>query len=576
MPGFLLAMLVVLGVDVASLEAKLDETIPPRLEETHVPGLVVSVVADGEVKLARGYGLASVEDERPMTADTPVRVASLSKTFTATAVALLEERGQLDLDADMRTYLGEAALEHPITLRHLLSHTSGVINNNVGRVALERPQESLGDFLARTMPPRVFAPGRGVLYSNHGNALAGRVVELQSGRAFADFVEAEILAPLQMNASGYDVPDDLATSYVIDAQGRTRQIYLHFRTVPASGMITTAHDMGRYMLLHAGDGQPILAPATMAKMRKKVGVIHDALPAYHYAFAHARFAGHPSRAHGGSVPAFLSRFVIFDDRGVGVFVAQNAFGENLTGEIAKLVVQEMLGPGEELDLPPAAAPDAATLAGSYRMLSKRLTPAFTQPVATLMDAEVDVAVDDHGQLHVNGKRFHWVREHEFRAPKKSGGYETLVFIAHEGGELWMHRGFSSGYRRPVVSARALHVTLVAVCLVVLLGVAVSTKWTGRRAAAVAAVALVGFVVPHLYVLYVDAGQPLYLQPMRFGAPWWLAAVRGLRYVAVGLSVLALVRPGTHKRRGGLATAAVATAALIAVELFWDLGDPGLG
>ncbi|MCA9706802.1 MAG: beta-lactamase family protein, partial [Myxococcales bacterium] len=344
--GLALALAVAPPIDPQRLEQHLDQEVPARLRASGVPGVVISVVQGERVLLAKGWGLADVDAGTPMDGTrTVVRVASISKTVTATALARLEARGRVDLDASIDRVLPEGLalaerFGEPVTVRQLLGHTAGIINNNVGRVARRPPAEALVDYLARTMPPHVRPPGVAVLYSNHGNALAGLAVEQLTAEPFARHVEREILEPLGMHRSSFERRPDLeaalATGYTVEDGEAAVYEDLYVRTVPASMLHTTAADMARYMLMHLGapgPGRAVLPPPAHQRMRTPGPGLHPALPSYHYAFAHGHTAGHPTRSHGGGLPGFLSRVVLFDEPQVGVFVAQNADGTSIVSEL---------------------------------------------------------------------------------------------------------------------------------------------------------------------------------------------------------------------------------------------------
>ncbi|MBL4685747.1 MAG: beta-lactamase family protein, partial [Nannocystaceae bacterium] len=185
-------------IDHSALERELDTIVSEHIAGTGVPGVMVTVTSGSRIIVERGWGLADLDSGRPMDPSTTlVRIASLSKTFTATAVAQLEDAGRIELDADIDTYLQRVKTAGPfavaVTLRHLLAHTSGFINFNSGRVSRQPLHpEDFESFMARTMPPRVYPPGTATLYSNHGNALAGLVVQDVARIPFAQYVADNI------------------------------------------------------------------------------------------------------------------------------------------------------------------------------------------------------------------------------------------------------------------------------------------------------------------------------------------------------------------------------------------------
>jgi CubicO group peptidase (beta-lactamase class C family) len=195
-----------------------DELISKQLREEHVVGATVAVVKDGELVLAEGYGYADREERTPVVADeTLVYPGSTGKLFTWTAVMQLAEEGKLDLDADINTYLDfeiPDTYPEPITLSHLMTHTSGFEEQFAAQLAEDQQDVlPLGEFLVRYMPERVYPPGEYSAYSNYGTALAGYIVQRVSGEPYERYVTDHILRPLGMehSAASQPLPDRLAT-----------------------------------------------------------------------------------------------------------------------------------------------------------------------------------------------------------------------------------------------------------------------------------------------------------------------------------------------------------------------------
>ncbi|MEM9455230.1 MAG: serine hydrolase domain-containing protein [Myxococcota bacterium] len=595
----------------ASLESFLDQIVPERLEATGAPGVLVAVVKDGQVLLVKGWGFADVERQIPMDGERTIfRVASISKTLTATAVARLEARGLVDLDVPVDTYLEGRVVpprySTPVTLRHLLTHTGGFINHNIGRVSRTPPTEPLDEFMARTMPPQLYPPGRVILYSNHGNALAGLVVQQVSGQPFAQFMQQQILGPLGMADSrfGLDpvVADRLATGTMLeDGVARTYE-YLYVQTTPASALHTTAADMARYMIFHLGDGRVgdrvVLDAPAMQRMRSPAAVIHSALPEFHYAFVHGHVAGYPARRHGGSVPGFQSRLVLLDAHGLGVFVGHNAYGTTLRDDLAGAIVTQLLGGAPP---PPPVVPmgdgrpvQPDALVGSYQRVSLRDTPGFCRFHTVLSQTPVEVGLDAEGFLIFDGARFLRTGELTFHRERTVGPATALVFVRDPNGEIrWLHRDRQSAQRRPWHAAPAVQWPLHGAVLLVLLVASVGGPVLGRLAPEVrqrlalsviaARLVFVGIVVPLLYAAWIDQGQPPLMRPLRFGVPWWIHGLRALVVVGAGLVLFAVVRLWrAHDGevvppvvRWSALVIALAIASWLLLELYWSTPAPGL-
>lgn len=594
------------AIDPAAVRTHLDTTVPTRLSDAGIEGVVVSVATRDGVTVVGGWGEADVDAGTPMDGDdTVVRVASISKTFTATAIVGLAVEGKLDLDANVERYLGGLSFPErshpPVTLRHLLSHTSGVINNNVGRVATDAPPQPLREFLAATMPPRIYAPATGVIYSNHGNALAGLAVQEVTGAPFERHVADALLQPLGMASSSFTLDDDLASrlakSYVGEPGERREQPYLYFGTVPASALHTTAADMARYIRFQLGDGTldgtTVLPTEAMRRLRTPVNPIHPALPGYHLAFFHGTTAGHPTRSHGGSAPAFLSKLVLFEDLGVGIFVCQNGFGPSLTADIVDDFAAHFLpSPPPRPELAAAddgRPPDPSAVTGRYRQLNKLDNPAFTRGRTLVFSHRTVVSTDDDGYLTVGGDRFVRTGDDVYARDPDDGPRQTVVFSREDGVVTAVHRDATSSVRDPWHAARWLQLLAYGLAFVVLVVVRVAPlawnkipkghRWPVVAGSYVARFALLGVIGPHLYALWVDHGQPAYLTPLRFGMPGWLVVVTWLPFVVlpIGLLLVALqIRRRAPRRLVWLAAAAcVAIAMLCGLESYWRTGPVGL-
>src|SRR5215470_7359597 len=198
--------------DPHELETFLDGVLSVQLADDHIPGATVSVVKDGRLLFAKGYGSADLQTGKRVSAGTTLfRIASVSKPFTATVVLQLAEEGKLNLHADVNTYLKTFHLpstyQEPITLAHLLAHTAGFEDRSTGTSARTPSDlEPLGRWLAEHMPARVRPPGELTAYSNYGYALAGYIVEQVAGIPFAQYVEQHIFQPLDMRSSTFRQP----------------------------------------------------------------------------------------------------------------------------------------------------------------------------------------------------------------------------------------------------------------------------------------------------------------------------------------------------------------------------------
>ena len=237
-------------------EGRVDQLLA-AFDSDRTPGGVVAVVESGEIVFARGYGMADLEQGVPITPQTPFHVASVSKQFTAFALAVLAEEGRLSLSDDVRTYLPELAdLGDPITLRHLLTHTSGLRDQwglwilAGGRLDDTIRQSDLARLIERQRALN-YAPGTEFQYNNTGYLLAATVVERVTGEPFSEWMRRRVFEPLGMESTL--VVDDLgrlirgrAHSYQVGGDGFERAV-LNFATYGPTGLSTTAGDLAKWL-----------------------------------------------------------------------------------------------------------------------------------------------------------------------------------------------------------------------------------------------------------------------------------------------------------------------------------------
>jgi len=321
----------------ADLEAWLDGLVPYALQQGDIAGLVLSVVKDGQVLLEKGYGSADVAAGVPMDPRrTLVRVASVSKTFTATAVMQLVEHGKLDLDRDVNEYLDfriPPAFGKPITLRNLLTHTAGFEETSYIRYD---PPRSLRDHVLR-VPERIYPPGEIPAYSSYGFHLAGYIVARVAGVPFADYVQQHVFQPLGMEHSTFLLtpPEGLraleSQKYLLAASREpfswevVRQ--MSPEGCPAGCLGTTADDMTRFMLAHLSQADsPLLRVQTLQQMHASSFVPMAGAQPVAPGLFRTDYNGHRVIGHSGDGEGAHAEMKLLPDQNVGIFFALNSDG----------------------------------------------------------------------------------------------------------------------------------------------------------------------------------------------------------------------------------------------------------
>ena len=244
------------------------EIVATARKEHRVPGVAVGLLQDGEER-HEGFGVTSVDNPLEVTPDTLFQIGSVSKTLTGTVAMYLVAEGKLDLDRPVRDYvpeleLSDAAATARATMRHLLSHTGGWVGDYFddtgwGDDAVARYVERM-----RTLPQQT-PVGELWAYNNAGFALAGRVIEVLSGKPFEDVVKERIFEPLELTSSSYWPWEVMTERFAVghhadgDKIAVARPWPVGRSAHPAGGISSTTRDLLRYARLHL-DPPPELAP----------------------------------------------------------------------------------------------------------------------------------------------------------------------------------------------------------------------------------------------------------------------------------------------------------------------------
>jgi len=189
---------------------RVDEYVQVEMKKRKIPGLALVVIKNGEVAMMKGYGMANLDHDVPVTADTVFELASVTKQFTATAIMLLVEEGKLKLDDPIREYLpGSPEQWKGIRVRHLLTHTAGLPSNEDSWKSLSIEGGRLDYttaqlFESATKDPISFEPGERYQYSDVGYFLLGMIIEKASGLRYRDFLKERFFKPLGMTSSSVE------------------------------------------------------------------------------------------------------------------------------------------------------------------------------------------------------------------------------------------------------------------------------------------------------------------------------------------------------------------------------------
>ncbi|RYE02790.1 MAG: class A beta-lactamase-related serine hydrolase [Sphingomonadales bacterium] len=363
------------------------------MKAAHVPGLVFGVVKDGKLVLVRALGVQDVARNLPVTADSRFRIASMSKAFTALAILKLRDQGKLSLDALAETYVPEMkGWRYPTTdsprirVADLLHHTAGFVEDNPWGDRQQSLSEAGFTAIIKGGMPFAQAPGTRMEYSNYGYALLGRIVSNVTGQRYQDWIAANLLVPLGMKSTSYDVlvgaQDARALGYRWQDDAWVREPDMADGAFGAMGGVqTSADDYWRWVsfLLSAW---PARDDADAGPVKR--GTVREIVEGANFVTATDRNSalGAPCRqtnayakgwrviedcdlgrtvTHGGGYPGYGSTVMLLPDAGIGIF----AFANRTYAGPALPATQALMALRKAGLAPVRALPVSAGLAAAY-------------------------------------------------------------------------------------------------------------------------------------------------------------------------------------------------------------------
>lgn len=315
-----------------SLAAAIDASIG-ALYKPNEPGATVIVVKDGKTVFRKAYGLADSATGKPMSADMSLRLGSITKQFTATAILMLAEEGSLALTDDITRFFPDYPTgDRKITVEHLLTHTSGIVSytSKPGYVTSMAQDLSVAGMIdSFKNDPLEFEPGTRYSYNNSGYFLLGAIIENVSGQPYAKFVEQRIFTPLGMTNTAYEgfergkAPRALGHSRDGQAYGRSAPLSMT-QPYAAGALVSTVDDLARWD--NAITAGRLLKPASWKRAFTPYTLADGTSTGYGYGWQVGQVLGTPTIAHGGGINGFLTYAQRLPEHKVFVAVLSNADG----------------------------------------------------------------------------------------------------------------------------------------------------------------------------------------------------------------------------------------------------------
>ena len=326
----------------ADLEKKLDDKISSALQRAGAPSVSVAVVRDGKLVYAKAFGSADLAAHRAADVSTRYAVGSVSKQFTAAAILLLQEQGKLSLDDRVSKYFPDLTRANEITIRELLSHTSGYEDYAPQDYIIPewtQPTTPLAILDRFAKKPLNFDPGTRWQYSNTNYVLAGEIFEKVSGQPLVAFLREKIFQPLGMQTAADwppQVPADAVayTRYAIGPPRPTKREATGWYFA-AGELAMTPSDLAKWDIAFLE--HKILSQASYDEFTREVKLANGDHTNYALGLSLGQIGPMPAIEHGGEVSGFLSSNIVLPTRDGAVIVLSNEDVVNMVGPLSQQV-----------------------------------------------------------------------------------------------------------------------------------------------------------------------------------------------------------------------------------------------
>jgi CubicO group peptidase (beta-lactamase class C family) len=331
-------LLLAFGIALSAQADAVDDYVQAQMRARHIPGVSLAIIRDGKIVKTQGYGVANLELNVPATSATVFEIGSNTKQFTAAAIMMLVEEGKIRLDDKITKYFPDAPETwNGITIRHLLTHMSGIQNHvavpgylNIFKTSITSETTPARDELVRMFfkLPLEFQPGETWAYDNTGYYLLGIIIEKASGKTYWQFLDERIFKPLGMVATRNTEPTPLvpnrASGYEwVKDHFENRAVLAAFVAFSAGSILSTVEDMAKWdtalyteKLLRRSSLDQIW---TAAKTKDGADASFD----YGFGWFLDSYHGHRLIQHSGGTPGFSSLIYRFVDNKLTIVILTN-------------------------------------------------------------------------------------------------------------------------------------------------------------------------------------------------------------------------------------------------------------
>ncbi len=384
--AFSVLLLITFGLAGSGYADAVDDLVRARMHERNIPGAAVAVVKNGKVVKIKGYGLASIEFNAPVTLDTMFEIGSVSKQMTAAGVMLLVQDGKVNLDEKISKYLPETPdAWKDVTVRHVLTHTSGIKSyTSLSGFELSRRVKIDGFIKQLSEHPLEFTPGEKNIYSNSGFNLLAYIIETQSGKPYMEFMRTRIFTPLGMTKTADRDPQFIipfrANGYEWRIDRYTGRDGSLTDLMGAGSIVSTIGDMVKWDAAMRGD--KFLTAESKREMWKQFIFNNGSYSPYGFGWRISDVRGTRLIGHTGQTAGFGSAIFRYTDNDATVIALTNLGESGMGSLIASSVVKVFFLQLSIKKIKNILDPDPARTALFMSALRKRLSNDIDQPQLT--------------------------------------------------------------------------------------------------------------------------------------------------------------------------------------------------